>query len=151
MILLIRIRPPFQTCQAVYRFPVYLPICRALKARVSRFVLFTQSINILTLLTTRVVCVISGSVPIFAMFMGPDNIPPTLFPSPVRYFPFFPSPHTRHAVTCTPRPKDANFYGLQNGSCDLVLLFPDCCEFGLPVPLFCFISWCSSKSSSLGV
>ena len=50
-----------------------------------------------------------------------------------------------HAVTCTPRPKDAKKYCLQNGLCDLVLLFPGCCKFGLPVPLFCFISWCSSK------
>jgi len=48
-------------------------------------------------------------------------------------------------VTCTPGPKDAKNNCLQNGLCDLVLLFPGCCKFGLPVPLFCFISWCSSK------
>ena len=53
--------------------------------------------------------------------------------------------HTRHAFTCTPTLEHAKNYGLQNGLCDLVLLFPGCCKFGLPVPLFCFISWCSSK------
>ena len=54
-------------------------------------------------------------------------------------------PHTRHAVTCIPTIKDAKNYCLQNSLRDLVLLFPGCCKFGLPVPLFCFISWCSSK------
>ena len=54
-------------------------------------------------------------------------------------------PHTIHTVTCTRRSKDAKEKCLQNSLCDLVLLFHDCCEFGLPVPLFCFISWCSSK------
>jgi len=34
---------------------------------------------------------------------------------------------------------------IRNGLGDLVLFFHDCCGFGLPVPLLCFISWCLSK------
>ena len=55
---------------------------------------------------------------------------------------------TRHAFTCTPDTKDAKNYCLHIVSRDLVLFFHDCCEFGIPVPLFCFIcchGCCSSK------
>jgi hypothetical protein len=38
-----------------------------------------------------------------------------------------------HAFTCIPTITDAKKYGLQNGLGDLVLLFHDCCEFGLPI------------------
>ena len=44
--------------------------------------------------------------------------------------------HTRHAFTCTPNTKRANNYALQILSGDLVLFSHDCCEFGVPVPLF---------------
>ena len=53
--------------------------------------------------------------------------------------------HTMHAFPCIPITKDAKNYCLQDCLGDLVLLFHGCCDFGLPVPLFCFISWCSSK------
>ena len=54
------------------------------------------------------------------------------------------SAHDAH-IPCTPIPKDAKNYGLQDCLDDLVLVSHDCCGFGPRVPLYFFIAWCSSK------
>jgi hypothetical protein len=41
-----------------------------------------------------------------------------------------------HAFPCTPIIKDAKNYVLQDCLGDLVLFVHDCCDFGLPVPLY---------------